>query len=135
MAQTRRLTQLALVGIVFLGGFAGSSLRYAVESVVPSSLVATATVNVVGCIALGVVLYEQLYAGALSKQTQTFAATGFIASFTTYSTFVVDAVTATPLVAPVYVVGSYALGFAGVLVGRTVARKLTPDHDWEVRTR
>lgn len=44
--------------------------------------------------------------------------TGFLSSCTTYSTSVLDAVTATPAVGVLYVVGSYGLGFAGAMLGR-----------------
>jgi len=128
MARTHPIEQLEAVVIVGIGGFAGSNLRYFVETVVPSSLLATATVNVVGCIALGLVLYEELYEDLISQPARTILATGFIASFTTYSTFVVDALTTTPLLAVGYIVGSYALGFGGVLIGRAGARHVTAAH-------
>ncbi len=125
MARTHPLKHLEAVLIVGIGGFAGSNLRYFVETIVPSSLLATATVNVVGCIAFGLVLYEELYEDTISHPARTVLATGFIASFTTYSTFVIDALTTTPLLAIVYIIGSYALGFVGVLVGREGARRVT----------
>ncbi len=125
MARTQPLKQLEAVSIVGIGGFAGSNLRYFVETVVPSSLLATATVNVLGCILLGLVLYEELYQDTVSQTARTILATGFIASFTTYSTFVIDALNTTPLLAITYIIGSYALGFAGVLIGREGARRVT----------
>jgi len=125
MIQTRTLEQFEAVLVVGIGGFAGSNLRYFVELVVPSSLMATATVNVLGCLALGFFLYEEIYSDRISQASRTLLATGFIASFTTYSTFVVDAVTTAPTVAAVYVLGSYALGFGAVLLGRESARVVT----------
>jgi len=125
MTLRHRINQLETVVIVGIGGFAGSNLRYFVETVVPSSLLATATVNVVGCIALGLVLYEELYEDTLSQPARTLLATGFIASFTTYSTFVIDALTTTPLVALGDIIASYALGFGGILIGRAGARRVT----------
>jgi len=106
---------ILLVGI---GGFAGSNLRYFAELAVPNSLVATLTVNVLGCFALGALVYEERFTDAVSAAGRTLVATGFLASFTTYSTFVVDALASAPTVAVGYVVASYALGFGAVLVGR-----------------
>lgn len=125
-----------MILIVGIGGFAGSNLRYFVELVVPPTLVATATVNVLGCLALGFLFYENLFAGEISQSSRTVLATGFISSFTTYSTFVIDAVTATPTIGLAYLGGSYALGFVGVVLGRGLAGIVTTGsggaHDEEV---
>lgn len=122
MTRTHPLEHLETVLVVGIGGFAGSNLRYFAELVVPSSLVATLMVNVLGCLALGFFLYEELYEGSLSQSGRAILATGFISSFTTYSTFVIDAIRTAPMMALGYVVGSYALGFAAVFVGREGAR-------------
>jgi CrcB protein len=50
--------------------------------------------------------------------------TGVLSSFTTYSTFALETVQAEPLVGLLNVVGSYGLGFAGVLIGREIAGML-----------
>jgi CrcB protein len=125
MARSHPLEQLEAVLIVGIGGFAGSNLRYFAELFIPHSLAATATVNVFGSLALGFLIYEELFTGTISKASRTLMATGFIASFTTYSTFIIDALTTTPILAVVYVIGSYALGFGAVLVGREAARWVT----------
>ncbi|HMB50546.1 fluoride efflux transporter FluC [Natronoarchaeum rubrum] len=125
MPRTHPLEHLEAVLVVGIGGFAGSNLRYAVELFVANSLVATATVNVLGCFALGFLVYENRFAGTISGTSRTLMATGFVASFTTYSTFVVDAITTAPLTALGYVAGSYALGFGAVLAGREAARWAT----------
>ncbi|MFT4945803.1 MAG: CrcB protein [Natronomonas sp.] len=116
--QPRRLEAITLVGI---GGFAGANLRYLVELLVPATLVATALINILGSAALGFIFYESRFSGGLSASGRRVLATGLLSSFTTYSTFVVDAVLAEPLIGAGYVAGSYALGFLGVLVGREVA--------------
>lgn len=125
MADTHPLRHLETVLVVAIGGFAGANLRYFVELTIPSSLTATMGVNVLGCLALGFLLYEDIYNGAITETGRSILATGFISSFTTYSTFIVDTVTSAPLLAVGYVVGSYALGFAAVLLGRSGARKVT----------
>jgi CrcB protein len=113
-----RLEPLLLVGI---GGFVGANLRYMVELLVPATLGATALVNVVGSLALGIIVYEGQFTGRLSGSGRDVLATGLLSSFTTYSTFVVDAVVATPVVGALYVAGSYALGFCAVFLGRAIA--------------
>lgn len=128
MTQTHPLEHVETILIVAIGGFAGSNLRYFVELTISTSLAATLTVNVLGCIALGFLLYEDIYGGTISQSGRSILATGFISSFTTYSTFVIDIVSTEPVLAFGYVVGSYVLGFSGILVGREGARRVTvPD--------
>ena len=109
--------------LVAAGGFAGALSRYAVDLVL-LSLSATLLVNGLGSFVLGLLFYGNRQADVLSGPTMLVAATGFVSSFTTYSTFVVDAVLATPATAGVYVLASYALGFGAVLVGRGSSRWL-----------
>lgn len=125
MAQNHPLEHLETILIIGIGGFAGSNLRYFVDLIVPSTLAATLTVNTLGCLALGFLLYEEIYSGTISQSGRSILATGFIASFTTYSTFIIDTLQSAPMVAIGYVAGSYALGFAAVLVGRDGARRVT----------
>ncbi|WP_423743205.1 CrcB family protein (plasmid) [Haladaptatus sp. SPP-AMP-3] len=110
---------LLLIGV---GGFAGSNLRYFVSLVEPG-LTGTLIANVAGCFALGFILYEAIYMGYLADQTHFVVGTGFLSSFTTYSTF---AVQTTQAVSPLWMVGNvvanYGLGFLGVMLGRSLAR-------------
>lgn len=108
------------IGLVASGGFAGATLRYGIDLAVPVSLLATATVNVVGCLVLGVIVFGMDENGLLGEYTALLLTTGLISSFTTYSTFVLDTLLASPETAGVYVLGSYAIGFAAVVVGRRV---------------
>lgn len=125
MERTHPLHHLEAILAVGIGGFAGSNLRYFVELLLPSSLLATAVVNVLGSLALGFFLYENLYGRGLSRPSRTILATGFLASFTTYSTFVLDIVTTAPVWAFIYVIGSYGLGFGAAIIGREGARWVT----------
>lgn len=125
MERTDPLHHLEAVLAVGIGGFAGSNLRYFVELLLPSTLLATAVVNVLGSLALGVFLYENLYGRGLSRPSRTILATGFIASFTTYSMFILDVVTTAPVWAFIYVIGSYGLGFGAAIIGREGARWVT----------
>lgn len=117
---TQSVLRFALVGV---GGFAGALSRYAVDLIAPS-LLATLAVNVAGSFALGLLFYTQRQGDILTAHTMLVAATGFVSSFTTYSTFVVDAVTATPIIAGAYVLASYLLGFGAALVGKWASSRL-----------
>ena len=127
MAQTHSLEHLESIVVVGVGGFAGSNLRYFVELYVPNALAATMLVNILGSLALGFIIYENLLSGRISEASRTLMATGFLASFTTYSTFIVDTLTTTPILAIGYIIGSYGLGFGAVLVGREAARWITTE--------
>ena len=104
------------VVLIGIGGFAGSNLRYFIGSLVPG-LGGTLIVNALGSFALGFLLYEAMHLGVLSGETKVAAATGFLSSFTTYSTFAVETML-TPEWAVANVLASYALGFGGVLIAR-----------------
>jgi CrcB protein len=114
--RTREVRPVALVAV---GGAAGSTARYAVGAVLPS-LVSTLAANVIGCFALGYLLYAHRL-GGVSERTRLIAATGFLSSFTTYSTFAHDIFVSRPDVAVLYVAASYVLGFGAVAAGSTLA--------------
>lgn len=116
----RRLLAIVLVAI---GGFAGSNLRYLVDLLL-SEMIATLVVNTLGSIALGAIVYEAIETDLLADETRTVVATGFLGSFTTYSTFAIQSVQASPRWLVVNICVTYALGFTGVLVGRSLVRML-----------
>jgi len=127
MSGTHPLVRLETVLLIAVGGFAGSNLRYFVELTIPSTLGATFAVNVLGSFALALILTEASTIGALSDRAKFVFGTGFLYSFTTFSTFVLDVVSADPLVGLGYVVASYVTAFVAVLLGRTVvARAIAP---------
>ena len=118
MPTTRRLaTTLALVAV---GGFAGATLRWAVALLAPG-LPGTLAVNAAGSLALGFLVYEAAGTSALSDSARTLLGTGFLSSLTTYSTFAVQSASVAPPLLVANVAANYALGFAGVLVGRALA--------------
>lgn len=121
MARTHPIEHVEALVVVGIGGFAGSNLRYFVDLTIPNSLAATLTVNIIGCFALGFLIYEELFSGTISGASRTLIATGFIASFTTYSTFIIGTLTTSPMLAVGYVAMSYVLGFGAVLLGREAA--------------
>lgn len=124
MARTHRFRQLELLALVAIGGFGGASLRFGVGSLV-TGVTGTLVVNAVGSLALGFLL--AVAAGRLTERVQTVLSTGFLASFTTYSTFAVETFSAAGPLLVGNVAATYALGFAGVLLGRWLARRHDAD--------
>ena len=121
MARTPRSRRLELAALVAIGGFAGANLRYLLALFVPG-LGGTLLVNTVGSFLLGLLLYTAMRSGRFAVETRSVLSTGFLASFTTYSTFAVETAGSAPLLLVGNVVANYGLGFAGVLLGRTLAR-------------
>jgi CrcB protein len=109
--------------LVASGGFAGALSRHAVAVVLPESFPwGTLAVNVVGAFALGLFVYRTSASGRVSDRTRLVVSTGFVSSFTTYSTFASETVALDPALAAINVVANYALGLAAVLVAREVVR-------------
>ncbi|QLH80180.1 fluoride efflux transporter FluC [Halosimplex pelagicum] len=134
MADDHALARLEPLALVAVGGFAGAALRYALALALPGTFPwGTLAVNGLGSFALGVVLYERHFADALSAETRLVVGTGFLSSFTTYSTFAVETTrlagsagpelaASGPTLAAANVAANYAVGIAGVLCGRWLAR-------------
>jgi len=121
-----RLGRIQVGGLVATGGFSGAACRYALALAFSGGFpVETLLANVLGSFALGVLLYERHFADALSLEVRLVLGTGFLSSFTTYSTFAVETVGLAPRFAAANVLANYALGFAGVVCGRWVARWLS----------
>ena len=123
MADAHPLVRIETVSLVAIGGFVGATLRYFVGTLSPG-LVGTLVANVLGSFVLGFVMYEAMYTGVIDEKTRVLGATGLLSSFTTYSTFAVETVQTTPLFGVLNVVGSYALGFSAVTLGRFVAASI-----------
>ncbi|MFO8116612.1 MAG: CrcB family protein [Halorubrum sp.] len=99
--------------LVAAGGFLGAVARYGVDVAVGDSTgVGTLVVNAVGSFALGL-----LVSRATTTRTQLFVGTGALSSFTTYSTFVGDAVALGGFSGTAYVAASYMIGFAAAIAG------------------
>ena len=114
-----RVRTVETVILIAIGGFAGSNLRFFLGQF-GSSLHSTLAVNTLGSFLLGVVIYEALRTDTLSTETRLLVSTGFLSSFTTYSTFALQSVQSGPMWLLANVLVTYGLGFLGVLVGRTV---------------
>lgn len=129
MSETRThpLARLESLALIAIGGFAGSNLRYFADFLFPG-MQGTLVVNALGSFALGFILYETLYSGVLTNETRAVVSTGFLSSFTTYSTFALQSAQSTPLLLVANVVANYTLGFTGVLLGRSLAKAV--DRRW-----
>lgn len=119
MRSRQLLEQLEPILLIAIGGFAGANLRYVVD-LLAGTLSGTFLVNVLGSFALGVLVYDSLGQPAIADNSRLVFGTGFLSSFTTYSTFVLDTVLVDPVTAVGYVGASYLVGFLAVLAGRAV---------------
>jgi CrcB protein len=106
--------------LVAIGGFLGANARYLLGLAVPG-LGGTLLANVTGSALLGFALYEGTLTGPLAAETRLVVATGFLSSYTTYSTFALETLQATPLLGLANVLASYALGFGAAYVGGSAA--------------
>lgn len=125
----RRRTPSVLAAIA-LGGVFGALARHAVaEQVGPSAdgfPWATFWTNVTGSLALGFVLVAVLHRFPSSRYLRPFVATGFLGSFTTFSTFVVEIDLLVDNghldLAAAYVTSSLVVGLAATALGMAGGR-------------
>ncbi|MGD8440273.1 MAG: fluoride efflux transporter CrcB [Holophagae bacterium] len=123
------LVQALWVGV---GGFVGTALRYLVSGwtyrLVPNAIFpwGTLTVNVVGCLMLGLLGGLADFRGALSANTRLFVFIGVLGGFTTFSTFAFETVSlsdgAQALRAVANVAGHLILGLGAAWLGYHGAR-------------
>ncbi|GEC03977.1 putative fluoride ion transporter CrcB 2 [Streptomyces spinoverrucosus] len=118
--------------LVVVGGMVGAPLRYLTDRAVQRRHDTvfpwgTFTVNVAGCLVLGLVSGAVL-AGAASSQVQLLIGTGFCGALTTYSTFSYETLRLAEDGAKFYaaanVVASVVAGLGAAFVGVTVAEAL-----------
>jgi CrcB protein len=115
--------QLRAVVLVAMGGFSGAVSRHAIALALPETFPwGTLAVNTVGAFLLGLVVYETLTRGRVAEAVRTLVATGFLSSFTTYSTFAAETVALTPTLAGLNILANYAFGGLAVLLAREVIR-------------
>ena len=106
-------------GIVGLGGCIGSVARYQVNEWFPS-LFGTFAVNVIGCFAIGILMYESMYFGAFSRDLRLLLGAGTIGSFTTFSAFATEAFQAGPVIGVLYIIANIFFGLTGVFLARNI---------------
>lgn len=120
-------------GWVGAGGAVGALARAVVAEILPAlgwpAIAATQAVNLVGALALGV-LVGLLETRGVHPRWRAFFGVGVLGSFTTFSTLVDDsrgiAAATSHGVALVYLAGSLALGIAGFWLGERVSGLLPP---------
>lgn len=121
---------LGLIGVIGLGGAAGTLTRAAVAQALPSRSAsfpwATLIVNVSGSVVLGFVIVVALERAAPSRYLRPLLGTGFCGGLTTFSTFAVETDSLVRSgragVAVVYGLTSTASGLLGVWGGARLAR-------------
>jgi CrcB protein len=111
--------------LIAIGGVLGANCRSFVGAVAGGALVTTLAVNAAGSFVLGLLLFDARADEIVSKRLRYVFATGFLASFTTYSTFVADVALGAPEIGAIYLLGSYGAGFGGVLLSRSVVRTVS----------
>lgn len=127
---TRRRPDPPVLAAIALGGALGAAARHGLAQLVEVRAGgfpwATFLVNVSGSFALGVVLVLVLERFPPSRYLRPFVATGFLGSYTTYSTFALESVLLTrdghASVAAAYVGASLVAGFVAAGAGMLVAR-------------
>lgn len=118
---THKLERIEPLLLVAIGGFVGAILRSATSTALPGEFPwGTLAVNVAGSFALGVLLYEAHLTDLLAPETRLLVGTGFLSSFTTYSTFAVQTASLSPTLAATNVAANYIFGILAVLLGRQV---------------
>jgi CrcB protein len=119
---------------VFLGGGAGSLLRYLVEGWVHAAAGAsfpwgTFAVNASGCFAIGALATWLGERSAATPELRSFLLIGVLGGYTTFSTFALETMrlleSAEWLRAGGNVLGSVGAGLAGVTAGVLLARWLS----------
>lgn len=116
---------------VTVGGAIGSALRYLAVTRIHASIethfpVGTLVVNLVGCLAIGLLLRLVLDLEGVSVPTRALLSTGLLGGFTTFSTFAwetLELLEQGALGRAVgYVLTSVTIGVAGVWLGTRIAR-------------
>ena len=130
--------QVIIVSSLAVGGALGAVSRYAISLALPTETGrfpwGTFVINVSGSFVLGfllIMLIEQFPMGRLARPV---IGTGFIGAYTTFSTFMVEAVllvrAGDPVPALGYLGASLVVGLASVLVGMLVARVALRAERW-----
>jgi CrcB protein len=122
---------MAATLLVFLGGGLGAVLRHAVNRLAfalwgAGFPVGTMIVNVVGSLAMGLLVGLFASHPAISQPTRLFLATGLLGGFTTFSAFSLDALTLYERgevgLALAYVAASVVLSLAAIAAGFFLVR-------------
>ncbi len=127
----KAICQMKELLLVSVGSFFGGGLRFAVSKWLATCAninfpLGTFTVNVVGCLIIGLLSGANTPGGWLSPQAKLLLTTGFCGGFTTFSTFMNESGSLVRsgdyLTSLLYVVGSVTVGFAAVAAGHLLSR-------------
>jgi len=118
------------LAIVFIGGGAGSSLRFLLTHYLnkaPNAIpYGTLIANISGSLLIGIILGVAIKNDLLTSNTTIFLAMGFCGGYTTFSTFAYENQVFLKngdfSLFALYTLGSIALGVAAVFLGLWVAR-------------
>lgn len=115
--------------LVFLGGGAGSVLRFLISKALnPYTAIplGTLTVNVLGSLIIGIIFGAALKQNLLSNNMTLLLATGFCGGFTTFSSFAYENQaflrSGDLMHFTLYSIGSLVLGLLAVMLGLYLAR-------------
>lgn len=115
------------MGLVFLGGAAGTFVRAEVGQWLPHTPFSWATfaVNMAGAFLLGALteILMQRPDDERHRRIKLLLGTGFCGGLTTYSAFALDIHDASPAIGAVYAGSTILLGLVAALVGATVVRR------------
>lgn len=119
-----------VLAVVALGGLLGGTARYALGLTFPAPAgtfpLTTFVINVSGSFLLALLLVYVLEIWPPTRYVRAFAGVGFLGSFTTFSTWMVDSDRLLghghPAAAAVNVFGSLAAGLAATVLGLAVGR-------------
>jgi fluoride exporter len=114
---TAQLPDIIPYALIASGGFIGAVLRYLIDQQIPS-LAGTLAVNFLGCIVMGMFMYESIYIGKFSREMRIFFGVGIIGAFTTFSALAVQSFAAGPGIAVLNITANLVLGLSGIFVGR-----------------
>ena len=103
--------------LIAAGGFLGAVMRWLIDMQIPS-LPGTLVVNFLGCVAMGVFMYESIYIGEFGRETRIFFGIGVIGAFTTFSALAVQSFQAGLVTGMANLIANILLGLLGILAGR-----------------
>lgn len=120
--------------VVFIGGGLGAALRHGVNIGVARLLgtsfpYGTLTVNVAGCLIMGLLAGYFAFKGDVTQSWRLFLTTGILGGFTTFSAFSLDVALLYERgdigLAATYILASVAMSLVAVFAGLALMRSLT----------
>ncbi len=122
---------LVLALLVGLGGFIGSTLRFALSNSISSEKFpyGTLLVNIIGSFILGYLVFSLAFSGANAEEWKAFLGIGVLGAFTTMSTFSVETVTLFDKGESITAAANVLVGVGGCLLAVWAAKVVA---DWSI---